>query len=153
MPKIKKSKLAELEKLGLSVNSLLAVLAVGATCFLIGMEYQKSKTVVSADTSTQASTSQIAMPAPTTTSSTTSTSTDASSTSDTSSSTSTSAIVDINTGTLAELDTLPGIGPKYAQAIIDYRTANGPFVRAADIVNVKGIGPKTYDKLKDRITI
>ena len=42
MPKIKKAKLAELEKLGLSLNSVLAILAVGATCFLLGMEYQKS---------------------------------------------------------------------------------------------------------------
>ena len=64
-----------------------------------------------------------------------------------------SAIVNINTGTLAELDTLPGIGPAYAQAIINYRSTNGPFVRIEDIQKVKGIGPKTFEKLKSRITI
>ena len=64
-----------------------------------------------------------------------------------------SAIVNINTGTLAELDTLPGIGPAYAQAIINYRSTNGPFIRIEDIQKVKGIGPKTFEKLKSRITI
>ena len=64
-----------------------------------------------------------------------------------------SAIANINTGTLAELDTLPGIGPAYAQAIINYRSTNGPFIRIEDIQKVKGIGPKTFEKLKSRITI
>lgn len=64
-----------------------------------------------------------------------------------------SAIVNINSGSLAELDTLPGIGPAYAQAIINYRTTNGPFIRIEDIQKVKGIGPKTFEKLKSRITI
>ena len=62
-------------------------------------------------------------------------------------------LVNINTASTSELDTLPGIGPAYAQAIIDYRTANGPFVRPEDIQKVKGIGPKTFDKMKNRITI
>lgn len=62
-------------------------------------------------------------------------------------------IVNINTGTLAELDTLPGIGPKYAQGIIDYRTQNGPFIRVDDLVKVKGIGPKTLEKLRPLVTI
>lgn len=62
-------------------------------------------------------------------------------------------IVNINTATLSELDTLPGIGPAYAQAIINYRTQNGPFVRIQDIEKVKGIGPKTFEKMKSRITI
>lgn len=64
-----------------------------------------------------------------------------------------SAIVNINTGTLAELDTLPGIGPAYAQAIINYRSTNGSFIRIEDIQKVKGIGPKTFEKMKSRITI
>ena len=62
-------------------------------------------------------------------------------------------MVNINTASVAELDTLPGIGPAYAQAIISYRTQNGPFVRIEDIEKVKGIGPKTFEKLKGRITI
>lgn len=64
-----------------------------------------------------------------------------------------SAVVSINTGSLSELDALPGIGPAYAQAIINYRTTNGPFIRIEDIQKVKGIGPKTFEKLKDKITI
>ncbi len=64
-----------------------------------------------------------------------------------------SGIVNINTASAGELDTLPGIGPAYANAIINYRLTNGPFVRIEDIVKVKGIGPKTFEKLKSRITI
>lgn len=62
-------------------------------------------------------------------------------------------LVNINTASQSELDTLPGIGPSYAKAIIDYRTKNGSFVRLEDIQQVKGIGPKTFEKLKDKITL
>jgi comEA protein len=62
-------------------------------------------------------------------------------------------LVNINTASASELDTLPGIGPSYAKAIIDYRTKNGPFVRLEDIQQVKGIGPKTFEKLKNKITL
>lgn len=62
-------------------------------------------------------------------------------------------IVHLNSATLAELDKLPGIGPTKARAIIDYRTANGPFVRVDDLVNVKGIGPATLEKLRSQITL
>lgn len=61
--------------------------------------------------------------------------------------------VDINSATLEQLDTLPQIGPKTAQNIIDYRNANGPFTRIEDILEVPGIGPITYDKIKDLITV
>lgn len=61
--------------------------------------------------------------------------------------------ININTAGLGELDTLAGIGPKTGQAIIDYREANGPFRRPEDLMNVKGIGPKKYDAIKDDITI
>ena len=63
------------------------------------------------------------------------------------------AVVNINTASAAQLDALPGIGPSKAAAIIDYRTAHGPFAKIEDIVNVKGIGPSTYDGLKGSITI
>jgi competence protein ComEA len=62
-------------------------------------------------------------------------------------------LVNVNTASLAELDTLPGIGQTTAQKIIDYRNDNGPFARIEDIVNVPGIGSATYDELKDLITI
>ena len=62
-------------------------------------------------------------------------------------------LLNINTATVDQLDALPGIGPTTAQKIIDYRTANGPFARIEDIMNVSGIGPATFDKLKDLITV
>ena len=62
-------------------------------------------------------------------------------------------LVNINTASLNELDTLPGIGPTTAQRIIDYRNENGPFGSIEDIVNVSGIGPATYEELKDLITV
>jgi competence protein ComEA len=63
------------------------------------------------------------------------------------------APININTATLEELDALPGIGPSIAQAIIDYRTQNGPFKTIADIDNVKGIGEALFAKIKDSITV
>jgi len=61
--------------------------------------------------------------------------------------------VNINTASASELDTLPGIGPVYAERIIEYRNANGGFKTPAEIKNIKGIGDKTYEKLKDSITV
>jgi len=63
------------------------------------------------------------------------------------------AKISINHGTLADLDTLPGIGPAKAQAILDYRAQHGLFKRLEDLQNVKGIGTKTYDSLKSLITL
>jgi competence protein ComEA len=62
-------------------------------------------------------------------------------------------LVNINTATLEELDTLPGIGPTTAQKIIDYRTENGPFSAIEDIMNVSGIGPATFEDIQDLITV
>lgn len=61
--------------------------------------------------------------------------------------------VNINTATASELDALPGIGPTAAQAIVDYRLQNGPFQAVQDIQNVPGIGPATYDRIRNFITI
>lgn len=66
---------------------------------------------------------------------------------------STGDLVNINTATAEELDTLPGIGPTTAQKIIAYRDLNGPFARIEDIVNVPGIGPSTFDEIKSLITV
>jgi len=62
-------------------------------------------------------------------------------------------LININTASQTELDTLPGIGPTAARKIIEYRTANGPFATIEDIIKVSGIGPGTYEKLKDLITV
>ena len=61
--------------------------------------------------------------------------------------------ININKASLAELDTLPGIGPAYAQRIMAYREANGPFADPSKIVKVKGIGQVTYDRIKELITV
>jgi competence protein ComEA len=63
------------------------------------------------------------------------------------------AAVNINTATKEELDALPGIGPVKAQAIIDYRTANGPFKTPEDIMKVKGIKEGEFGKLKGEISV
>jgi competence protein ComEA len=66
------------------------------------------------------------------------------------------AVVNINLADKAELSTLKGIGQKKAEAIIDYRKANGPFTSLQDLEKVRGFSKKTVDKLaemnKDRIT-
>ncbi len=61
--------------------------------------------------------------------------------------------ININTATAEQLDVLPGIGPAYAGRIIDYRTSHGGFKSIGEIQEVTGIGPKTFEKLKDQITI
>ncbi|MFN8386103.1 MAG: ComEA family DNA-binding protein [Anaerolineales bacterium] len=62
-------------------------------------------------------------------------------------------LVNINTASQSELETLPGIGPTTAQKIIEYREENGPFESTEDIMNVSGIGPGTYERIKDLITV
>ena len=61
--------------------------------------------------------------------------------------------VNINTASLDELDTLPGIGPVTAQAIIDHRLENGRFQRIDEITDVTGIGSATYERIMDMITV
>lgn len=61
--------------------------------------------------------------------------------------------VDLNAATLADLDTLPGIGPVIAQRILDYREANGPFQSTDQLQEVSGIGPATFAKLADLVTV
>ena len=61
--------------------------------------------------------------------------------------------VNLNTATSADLQTLPGIGPSKALAIIEYRETNGAFKTIDDLKKVAGIGEKTYEKLKENIKI
>ncbi len=64
------------------------------------------------------------------------------------------ARVDINAANAAELATgLVGIGQSKAEAIVDYRATNGPFKTADDLALVKGIGPATIEKNRDRIGV
>ncbi|SHE41711.1 competence protein ComEA [Caldanaerobius fijiensis DSM 17918] len=65
----------------------------------------------------------------------------------------TNAKININTASLQELDSLPGIGPVTAQRIIDYRNQNGPFKSIEEIKNVSRIGDKIFEQIKDKITI
>jgi competence protein ComEA len=64
-----------------------------------------------------------------------------------------SAPVNINTASQAQIEALPGIGPKVAQRIIEYRQKNGQFKKVEDLMNVKGIGEKSFLKLKPYLTV
>ena len=61
--------------------------------------------------------------------------------------------ININKADVATLATLPGIGPSKAQSILSYREENGHFQTIDDLKNVSGIGDKTFEKLKDAITV
>jgi competence protein ComEA len=61
--------------------------------------------------------------------------------------------INLNTATLAELDTLPGIGPAIAQRIIDYRAQNGDFKTIDDLKKVRGIGDALFNQIKDLIAV
>lgn len=63
------------------------------------------------------------------------------------------AAVDINTADAKTLETLTGIGPAKAQAIIDYRTKVGGFKTIEELKKVEGIGDKTFEAIKNEITI
>ncbi len=65
----------------------------------------------------------------------------------------TGSLININTASPEELDTLPGIGPALAQRIIQYRETHGPFQTVEDLKKVSGIGEKNFEKLKDKITV
>lgn len=63
------------------------------------------------------------------------------------------SIVNINTASIEELDSLPGIGSSKAQNIIDYRNINGKFGSIEEILNVNGIGTAIYEQIKTYITV
>jgi len=62
-------------------------------------------------------------------------------------------LVNINQADASLLETLPGIGPSFAQKIIDYRQANQGFKSVEELMAVPGIGKKTYDRLRDEVTV
>lgn len=61
--------------------------------------------------------------------------------------------VRLNSASLQALMSLPGIGPSKAQAIVDYRAKNGGFKKPDELMKVKGIGPKTYERLQAMIAL
>jgi competence protein ComEA len=64
-----------------------------------------------------------------------------------------SGVVNINRASVTELDSLPGVGPSTAQAIVDYRTKNGPFGSPEDLLNVKGIGPAKFEAMRKLVGV
>lgn len=69
------------------------------------------------------------------------------------SSTESIAPVNLNTATAEELDTLPGIGPVTAQAILQWRTDNGPFTSVDDLLDVSGIGDATLSDIRPYVYV
>ena len=74
-------------------------------------------------------------------------------TSSTASSENSSELININTAPASELVKLKGIGEVKAAAIVEYRRINGNFKTAQDIMNVSGIGEKTFEKIRSQITV
>src|SRR5688500_16318854 len=66
---------------------------------------------------------------------------------------SSSAPLNLNTASVAQLETLPGIGKATAERILEYRQKNGSFKKVEDLMNVRGVGEKSFLKLKPLITV
>jgi competence protein ComEA len=68
-------------------------------------------------------------------------------------STTVTPLINLNSATSDQLDTLPGVGPSTAKAIISYRNRKGPFGKVEDLLNVPGIGPSKVAALRDQVTV
>ena len=62
-------------------------------------------------------------------------------------------LVDLNTATSARLETLPGVGPRTAERILEYRREHGRFARIEDLMEVRGIGERTFLRLRPLVTV
>jgi competence protein ComEA len=67
--------------------------------------------------------------------------------------TSVTPLINLNSATSDQLDTLPGVGPSTAKAIISYRNRKGPFGKVEDLLNVPGIGPSKVAAIRDQVTV
>ena len=63
------------------------------------------------------------------------------------------AMVNLNSANVAQLETLPGVGKATAERIVEYREKNGGFKKVEDLMNVRGIGEKSFLKIKPLITV
>jgi competence protein ComEA len=63
------------------------------------------------------------------------------------------SLINVNTATATELEELPGVGEVIAQAIVDYRTENGPFASVDQLLDVSGIGDATLENIRDLVTV
>jgi len=128
------------EKRRVAIGSIFSILllAVGGLLAWLDWHPPKSEIVTSREVIKQA---------------TTTTTTASAATSSASSASTQGKIININTATASELDSLPGIGTTYAQRIIDYRQQYGAFKSTHDLVKVKGIGEGTYSKLQSLVTV
>jgi competence protein ComEA len=61
--------------------------------------------------------------------------------------------VNLNSATAEQLQTLPGVGPAMAKSILEYRTKVGKFAKIEELMNVKGIGEKRFQQMKERLTL
>jgi competence protein ComEA len=62
-------------------------------------------------------------------------------------------VVNLNSATAVQIADLPGIGAKTAELVVQYRVKNGPFKKIEEIMNVRGVGEKSFLRIKDRITV
>ena len=61
--------------------------------------------------------------------------------------------INLNSATAAQIASLPGIGLKTAELVVQYRQKNGPFKKIEEIMNVRGVGEKSFLRIKDRLTV
>jgi competence protein ComEA len=62
-------------------------------------------------------------------------------------------VINLNSATASQIADLPGIGVKTAELIVQYRVKNGPFKKIEEVMNVRGVGEKSFLRIKDRLTV